>query len=58
MERETLIMQVKVDVGNDVHFRLKYVCDCSGSHIIPFLGNIGNETLITSPKGYRYKHDS
>lgn len=43
---ETLITQVKVDVENDAHFGLKYVRDCSGSHITPFLGNITNDELI------------
>lgn len=46
MDHQRLITQVNVNVGNDAHFWLKYVRDCSGSHILPLLGNIGNGTLV------------
>lgn len=46
MECKTLIMQVEVDVTNDAHFGLKY-SSVTSSHIIPFLGNIGNESNTT-----------
>lgn len=41
MDRQRLITQVNVNVGNDAHFWLKYICDYTGSHIISLLGNAG-----------------